>query len=89
MQFTTLESSPTSKQAWVWPATEEDAMDQKIVWWTKLTPARDSTDPAAEDPLAQEDAESRIMIGHYLRLAERLLSATPYRSLEEEEAEAA
>jgi hypothetical protein len=64
-------------------------MDQKIVWWSKRTLAQDSTEPAVEDPLAQEDAESRMMIGRYLRLAERLLSTTPSRSREEEDAEAA
>jgi len=44
---------------------------------------------SAEEPLAQEDQETRVVIGHYLSLAERLLAAEPEPSAVEEDNQAA
>ena len=50
-------------------------MDRKPFWWSRpliSKPARPRL--LAEDQLAQEDADTRAMIGHYLHLAEKFLS---------------
>ena len=59
-------------------------MDRKTFWWPRPA-GQQPKPPPAEDPLAQEDDDTRIMIGHYLHLAERLLSAQPHQWEDDED----
>jgi len=57
--------------------------------WSRVPSAPGSELRSAEEPLAQEDQETRVVIGHYLSLAERLLPAEPEPSAVEEDNQAA
>jgi len=57
--------------------------------WSRVSSAPGSRSWSAEEPLAQEDHETRVVIGHYLSLAERLLAAEPEPSAVEEDDQAA
>lgn len=57
-------------------------MGQRPVLWPKLPASKASLPESPEPLLEQEDPETRIAVGHYLLLADCLLSSE--RSLSEE-----
>ena len=56
--------------------------------WSRVPSARVSDVLSLVEPLAEEDQETRVVIGHYLSLAERLLAAEPGPLVVEEDNQA-
>jgi len=50
-------------------------MRARLYLWSRVPYASTVASPFSEEPLAQEDHETRVVIGHYLSLAERFLAA--------------